>query len=69
MIVHAEGFVKKGGLDLKLFKQLYWFVCDRADELESMDALNKKKRERLGIFPEEGGEGSSHCIVSTVKPN
>ena len=26
MVVHAEGFVKKNGLDLKLFKQLYWLV-------------------------------------------
>ena len=26
LVVHAEGFVKKGGHDLKLFKQLYWLV-------------------------------------------
>ena len=31
MVIHAEGFVKKGRLNLKLLKQLYWLVWDCGD--------------------------------------
>ena len=31
LVIHAEGFVKKGRLNLKLLKQLYWLVWDFGD--------------------------------------